>query len=269
MQWIDNCKFYECFQFDQMFPFKSLVKLFVISFSGSQTSVSNLRTTTSFSKTTLPSSKPAKSTQSDNLVKEPASFKEENVHIKITNNTKDSTVESNLFGESDEEDNTPDATNDIADDESDDDDVNHQSDDNVEEDIEDVKPNLSEKQSFECSYCGLSYSAQGSLQAHVNAKHLGIRHPCPECDYSTAHKGDLNKHIRIVHLKLKYQCPECVYKAGSKKNLRVHIQRKHEKLKYPCQFCDLMLSCRTTWKRHIQNIHSEELLEQSTDNLIY
>ena len=243
----------------------SLVKLFVISFSGSQTSVSNLRTTTSFSKTTLPSSKPAKSTQSDNLVKEPASFKEENVHIKITNNTK----ESNLFGESDEEDNTPDATNDIADDESDDDDVNHQSDDNVEEDIEDVKPNLSEKQSFECSYCGLSYSAQGSLQAHVNAKHLGIRHPCPECDYSTAHKGDLNKHIRIVHLKLKYQCPECVYKAGSKKNLRVHIQRKHEKLKYPCQFCDMMLSCRTTWKRHIQNIHSEELLEQSTDNLIY
>ena len=90
-----------------MFPFKSLVNLF-ISFSGSQTSVSNLRTTTSFSKTTLPSSKPAKSTQSDNLVKEPASLKEENVHINITNNTKDSTVESNLFGESDEEDNTPD-----------------------------------------------------------------------------------------------------------------------------------------------------------------
>jgi len=132
--------------------------------------------------------------------------------------------------------------------------------DGEEEPWEDYKPEYvktSGKKKEVCSYCGAEYNNKASLDYHLKAKHLNIRHPCPDCHYTTPHIGDLNKHIKRVHEGKRLKCTKCDYEAGSKAALRLHMDT-HEIHSYPCRLCDKILTTRSDWQKHLELEHQDE-----------
>jgi len=132
-----------------------------------------------------------------------------------------------------------------------------QSDGEEEEAWEDYKPSWKKKEI--CTYCGAEYSNKASLDYHLKAMHLNIRHPCPHCQYTTPHKGDLNKHIRRVHEGKRLICSKCGHQASSKAALRLHMDT-HEMHAYPCRLCDKILTTRSDWQNHVEIEHKDEEL---------
>ncbi|XP_063390092.1 zinc finger protein OZF-like [Cydia fagiglandana] len=140
---------------------------------------------------------------------------------------------------------------------------------------------------YNCHNCNFVSLSKGTVEAHINKVHLGIRpYICTICDKGFFKKSNLTEHINI-HDKVKTEtCEICGDSFVSKKTLMEHIRlhknqkpykcemcsesfvtsgrrsdhvkRKHMEKKECCLICNKMFSLKKTLNRHVRKMHWQQ-----------
>ncbi|XP_063543178.1 zinc finger protein 567-like [Cydia strobilella] len=140
---------------------------------------------------------------------------------------------------------------------------------------------------YNCHNCNFVSLSKGTIDAHINKVHLGIRpYVCLICDKGFFKKSNLTEHINI-HNKIKTEtCEICGDSFVSKKTLMEHIRlhknqkpykcemcsesfvtsgrrsdhvkRKHMEKKECCLICNKMFSLKKTLNRHVRKMHWQQ-----------
>ena len=76
------------------------------------------------------------------------------------------------------------------------------------------------------------------ILVYTDAKHAGVKYPCPECNYRATSTSNLKLHTDAKHAGVKYPCNKCDYQATQQASLKTHFDSKHAGVRYPCDQCD-------------------------------
>lgn len=110
---------------------------------------------------------------------------------------------------------------------------------------------------FSCITCGASFTTEKSLQRHIRAQHLEIKHLCSYCQKAFHYVGDKTKHekncsgnrqqVDTVHV-----CQQCHKTFKGKRYLDIHTQAQHMGIKHPCEKCEKCFKYSWDCKKHSQ-----------------
>ncbi|RZF43290.1 hypothetical protein LSTR_LSTR001551 [Laodelphax striatellus] len=109
---------------------------------------------------------------------------------------------------------------------------------------------------FHCSDCGKKFSSRSCLKLHVDSLHKGLKYDCNVCGKSFTQKGHLNIHVESIHNRVKFDCHMCSRVFSQKSTLKVHVDSVHKGLKYVCSICDESFNWRIQLKQHIGLHHN-------------
>ena len=126
---------------------------------------------------------------------------------------------------------------------------------------QDLSPNTTEDNRFQCSICSKLFGTKATLKRHISQVHEK-KQPvqCPFCPTVLNFKHNLKRHIALVHERSKpFQCLACPKKFGTKMELKRHISAVHEKKKlFKCDLCESRFSQRGSLKYHISAVHEKK-----------
>ncbi|XP_048000063.1 zinc finger protein 888-like [Leguminivora glycinivorella] len=150
---------------------------------------------------------------------------------------------------------------------------------------------------YKCHTCNFVSLSKGTIDAHINKVHLGIRpYTCSICDKGFFKKGNLTEHINI-HNKVKTEtceicgdsfvskktlfehirlhrnekpyrcemCSECFVTSGRRSD---HIKRKHMEKKERCLICNKMFSLKNTLNRHMKKMHWQQCSDMHVSEFV-
>ena len=63
---------------------------------------------------------------------------------------------------------------------------------------------------------------------HTLSKYEGIRYPCYQCEYAATAQRSLKAHKQYKHIDIRYPCDQCEYTATEQGVLKKHKQSKHK-----------------------------------------
>ncbi|XP_022199983.2 zinc finger protein 652-A [Nilaparvata lugens] len=109
---------------------------------------------------------------------------------------------------------------------------------------------------FHCTDCGKKFSSRSCLKLHVDSLHKGLKYDCTVCGKSFTQKGHLNIHVESIHNRVKFDCHMCSRVFSQKSTLKVHVDSVHKGLKYVCSICDESFNWRIQLKQHIGLHHN-------------
>ena len=65
-----------------------------------------------------------------------------------------------------------------------------------------------------CDQCEFTTKKSSALKKHKEARHKGIRYPCPQYDYAATTIRNLTLHKKSKHEGIRCPCDQCEYTAG-------------------------------------------------------
>ena len=136
---------------------------------------------------------------------------------------------------------------------------------------QDLSPNTTENDKFQCSICFKFFVLKATLKRHISQVHEK-KQPvqCPFCPTVLNFKHNLKRHIALVHEKSKlfkceenkpkpFKCSLCDSSLGSRGALKLHIDSVHEKKKpFKCSQCEYRTTQKCHLKAHINSAVHEE-----------
>ena len=130
---------------------------------------------------------------------------------------------------------------------------------------QDLSPNTTENNEFQCSICFKFFVTNATLKRHISQVHEK-KQPvqCPLCPTVLNFKHNLKRHIALVHEKSKlFKCDLCGSRFSQISSLKTHISAVHEKNKlFKCDLCESRFSQSGSLKYHISAVHEKNKLFQ-------
>ena len=110
---------------------------------------------------------------------------------------------------------------------------------------------------FSCNTCGASFTTEKSLQRHIRAQHLEIKHLCRYCQKAYHYIGDKTKHEKNCagnkqQVDTVHECQQCHKTFKGKCYLDMHTQAQHMGIKHPCEKCGKYFKYSWNCKKHSQ-----------------
>lgn len=111
---------------------------------------------------------------------------------------------------------------------------------------------------FHCSYCGKGFWYKNSLIGHIKQTHTGdVNYTCEECGRGFFQRSEYMRHKPIHSSETPFKCDECDMSFKLIKNLRRH-QKVHSGTRtHTCQYCGKSFRMRQTLRVHLI-LHSGE-----------
>ena len=82
------------------------------------------------------------------------------------------------------------------------------------------------KESYNCKYCGKSFSSQSEFDLHHKKMHVESL-ICPKCNKQYSSKSNLYLHNQSQHKGMIFKCNFCVYNGKQKSALNIHMKKNH------------------------------------------
>lgn len=122
-----------------------------------------------------------------------------------------------------------------------------------------------------CVKCGLKFSNQKTLKAHVESRHVGDggagdgRMKCAICGMVFKTRYLLQSHIAKHSDEKKFKCDHCDYSTNDHNAIRRHKMRHNSGgHMYSCSYCDYTSIQSTTYRKHLERCHADV-----ASNLLY
>ena len=124
---------------------------------------------------------------------------------------------------------------------------------------------------FKCQTCGACFTTGRSLQRHVGAQHLNVKHLCSYCQRSFNYVSDKTRHERTCFEKTQqendahkhlvetlYSCQQCSKSFKGKWYLDVHIKAQHMDVTHPCKVCGKTFKYAWNCSKHSKTCGTEK-----------
>ncbi|XP_055623645.1 uncharacterized protein LOC129767055 [Toxorhynchites rutilus septentrionalis] len=122
-----------------------------------------------------------------------------------------------------------------------------------------------------CVKCGLKFSNQKTLKAHVESRHVSDggavegRMRCSICGMVFKTRYLLQSHVAKHSDEKKFKCDHCDYSTNDHNAIRRHKMRHNSNgHMYSCSYCDYTSIQSTTYRKHLERLHADV-----ASNLLY
>ena len=132
----------------------------------------------------------------------------------------------------------------------------HDQEENLDEEIEKLKPLASEK----CRLCDRVFLNRKTLKEHMLNIHQEFKAiQCPHCDKKYRTPYHMKMHIKHVHLRKpkSFACDHCTRRFDTKKVLQTHILYHHSNIErvHKCELCDYKYAFPKQYYEHRTRVH--------------
>ena len=89
---------------------------------------------------------------------------------------------------------------------------------------EDTMEIQSEKNSYSCIQCNLSFMTTENLKTHMIQHDGKEQHSCNQCSYSSINATNLKSHMLVHSGEKPFACSQCIYSSKQAGNLKTHMR---------------------------------------------